>query len=98
MDNGELGMYEPTESEAAEPKRIDSSSNPQRAVPYGPVPMSWSISQANSSGGPIVVIGVQTPMGDTVLFLEPKIAKQVGEAIIRFSIASENNLIIPPGS
>src|ERR1041384_1992568 len=54
---------------------------PQRPIPYGPVPMSWNISQANSQEGQLVVISVMTPMGDQVFFLKPEVGKQLGEAL-----------------
>lgn len=68
---------------------------PVRPVPYGPVPMSWNVSQGQGSEGPIVVVQVQTPEGDKVFFLAPSIAKQIGEAIIKMSSASESGLLLP---
>lgn len=69
---------------------------PQRAVPFGPVPMSWNISQGNSNEGqPIVVVHVATPEGDKVFFLAPGIAKQIGEALVKQSTLAETGLIIP---
>lgn len=69
---------------------------PQRAVPFGPVPMSWNISQGNNNEGqPIVVIHVATPEGDKVFFLQPSIAKKIGEALVKQGSASESGLIIP---
>lgn len=67
-----------------------------RAVPYGPVPMSWNVSQAQTNEGqPVVVIQVQTPEGDKVFFLQPSIGKQIGEALIKLSTASDSGLILP---
>lgn len=68
---------------------------PQRPVPYGPVPMSWNVSQGQSSDGPIVVISVQTPEGDKVFFLQPAIGKQLGEALVKMSTATDSGLILP---
>jgi hypothetical protein len=68
---------------------------PQRAIPYGPVPMSWNISQGSSSEGPIVILSVQTPMGDQVFFVNPAVGKQLGEALIKMSSASESGLVLP---
>ena len=61
-----------------------------RAVPYGPVPMSWTISQGSSSNGPIVVITVQTPSGDTSYFVVADVARQIGEALIQHAQNIEN--------
>jgi len=68
---------------------------PGRAIPYAPVPMSWNVSQGQSSEGPIIVISVQTPEGDKVFFLQPSIGKQLGEALVRLSSASDSGLILP---
>lgn len=69
---------------------------PQRAVPFGPVPMSWNISQGNNNEGqPIVVIHIATPEGDKVFFLQPAIAKQIGEALVKQSTLADTGLIIP---
>lgn len=68
---------------------------PTRAVPYGPVPMSWNVSQGHSSDGPIVIISVMTPEGDKVFFLKPEIGKQLGEALVKMSSASDSGLILP---
>ena len=69
---------------------------PQRAVPYGPVPMSWNVSQAQTNEGhPVVVIQIQTPEGDKVFFIQPAIGKQIGEALIKLSTASDSGLILP---
>ena len=68
---------------------------PVRAVPYGPVPMSWNISQAQGPEGQLVVIHVQTPEGDKVFFLQPSMGKQIGEALIKLSTASDSGLILP---
>lgn len=68
---------------------------PQRAVPFGPVPMSWNISQAQATEGMVVVVHVATPEGDKVFFLNPTIAKQIGEAMIKQSSLAESGLIVP---
>ena len=69
---------------------------PTRAVPYGPVPMSWNVSQAQTNEGlPVVVIQIQTPEGDKVFFIQPAIGKQIGEALIKLSTASDSGLILP---
>lgn len=70
-------------------------STPSRAVPFGPVPMSWNVSQGQSNEGPVVVIHIQTPEGDKVFFLEPSIGKQIGEALVQLSSATNNGLILP---
>lgn len=81
----------------AEPVKMAAETPPPpgRAVPYAPVPMSWSISQGNSSNGPVVVVSIQTPEGDKVFFIDPEIGKQIGEAIVKFSTASDSGLILP---
>lgn len=68
---------------------------PQRQIPFGPVPMSWNISQAQSSGGTVVVVLVATPEGDKVFFLQPDMAKQIGEAILKQGSLAETGLIVP---
>lgn len=68
---------------------------PQRQVPYGPVPMSWNISTAQTSESTVVVVQIATPEGDKVFFLAPGIAKQIGDAIIKQSSVAETGLIIP---
>lgn len=69
---------------------------PQRAVPYGPVPMSWNVSQTQSNEGQtLVVIHIQTPEGDKVFFLAPSVGKQLGDAIVKMSSAADSGLIIP---
>lgn len=69
---------------------------PARPVPFGPVPMSWNVSQAQTNEGqPLVVVSVMTPEGDKVFFLQPSIAKQIGDAILKMSSASDSGLILP---
>lgn len=67
-----------------------------RPVPYGPVPMSWNVSQAQTNEGhPVVVVQIQTPEGDKVFFIQPSIGKQIGEALIKLSTASDSGLLLP---
>lgn len=69
---------------------------PARPVPYGPVPMSWNVSQAQTNEGqPLVVISIMTPEGDKIFFLQPSIAKQIGEAVLKMSSAADSGLILP---
>lgn len=92
MNDAEL-VRKAVEAAAAE---VQTPQVPQRAVPFGPVPMSWNISQGNNNEGqPIVVIHVATPEGDKVFFLQPSIAKQIGEALVKQSTLAETGLIIP---
>lgn len=72
-----------------------ASAVPQRPVPYGPVPMSWNISTAQTSESTVVVVQIATPEGDKVFFLAPGIAKQIGEAIMKQSSVAETGLILP---
>lgn len=69
---------------------------PARPVPYGPVPMSWNVSQAQTNEGqPLVVISIMSPEGDKIFFLQPSIAKQIGEAVLKMSSAADSGLILP---
>lgn len=69
---------------------------PARPVPFGPVPMSWNVSQAQTNEGQqLVVVSVMTPEGDKVFFLQPSVAKQIGDAILKMSSASDSGLILP---
>ena len=68
---------------------------PQRPVPFGPVPMSWNISQGSNGQQSFVVIHVATPEGDKVFFIEPNIAKQIGDAIVKQASLAESGLILP---
>lgn len=69
---------------------------PARPVPFGPVPMSWNVSQAQTNEGQqLVVVSVMTPEGDKVFFLQPPIAKQIGDAILKMSSAADSGLILP---
>lgn len=64
-------------------------------VPFGPVPMTWNLSQVQSSNGSLVVITVQTPQGNNIFFLDPNLAKQLAEAISKMSTMASTGLIIP---
>lgn len=66
---------------------------PTRAVPYGPVPMSWNISHGQSDNGPVIVLSVQTPEGDKVFFLTPSVGTQLGEALVKLSSAAESDTV-----
>lgn len=66
-----------------------------RSIPYGPVPMAWQVSQGQSPEGLLIVLHIQTPEGDKVFFLQPDHGKQLGEALIRLSSASDSGLILP---
>lgn len=68
---------------------------PARQIPFGPVPMSWNISQAQASEGVVIAVHIQTPEGDKVFFLAPSIGKQIGEALVHQSTLAETGLIVP---
>lgn len=70
-----------------------ASSQPQ--MPVGPIPMNWSIAQAQGPNGLLIVVGIQTQQGNSVFFLEPDIGKKLGEALTRLSSAAETGLVIP---
>ena len=64
-----------------------------RAIPFAPVPMSWRISQGRNGEQLLVIVNIQTPEGDKVFFLESTMGKQLGDAIIKMSEASEQGVI-----
>lgn len=79
-----------------EPEPEPEKTNRQpREVPYSPVPMSWNISQGRrgEEDDLVVIIKVITPEGDKVFFLEPSFGKNLGEALIKMSEASEKGIV-----
>lgn len=57
-----------------------------KKVPYGPVPMIWNISQVKGSdGNPLIAVNIQTAEGDKIFYVNPSVALQIGEAIIKLS-------------
>jgi hypothetical protein len=74
-----------------EPTKLEDKSG--RVVPIAPVAMSWSISQGTTASGMCVVVNVQTAEGDRVFFLEPQVAKDIADALVKMAEASENGIV-----
>lgn len=56
---------------------------PTRQVPLGPVPTFWNLSVTQGSEGPVVIVEVLTPLGNSVYFLDSETANKLGVALIQ---------------
>lgn len=76
-----------------------NASAPQNipAVYPAPVPTSFNVAQVtnNANGAILAQVGISTPTGTFVVFLDPPSAKAVGEALLKVAEMSATGLVMP---
>jgi len=66
-------------------------------VPPQPVPTSFRTSVIPTPGGNLVVLEVFTPVGQSVVFIDPQTAQRLGGMIRAAGKQAATGLLVPPG-